>query len=234
MINKLPKHVAIIMDGNGRWALLKKKLRIFGYEAGVNSAIKAIKFALDNNLKMLTLYAFSTENWKRPIKEVSFIMKLFLKILRKKLYFLKKNNIKLKIIGNISRLNENLRKYIYLSEKHTKKNNGLYLNIAVNYGGQWDITEVIKYIGFKIKKKKIHPSRIDENLLHKIMEKRSLIQVDLLIRTGGEYRLSNFLLWQLAYTELFFTDVLWPDFKCSNFKHALNIFSKRKRRFGNI
>ncbi|BAC24533.1 yaeS [Wigglesworthia glossinidia endosymbiont of Glossina brevipalpis] len=232
-INK-PRHIAIIMDGNGRWAKNRGKLRIFGHKAGVESAKKAIKFAINNHLNALTLYAFSSENWKRPIQEVSDLMELFSSVLNNAIDSFKKNNIRLKIIGDISKFNLKLQKYIKKSEKITYKNNGLNLNIAANYGGRWDIIQGVKKIAKQVKKGIIYPDQINESNFCRFICMNELVPVDLVIRTGGEHRISNFLLWQIAYSELFFTDVLWPDFDHVIFSNAINSFAKRERRFGKI
>lgn len=229
---KIPKHVAIIMDGNSRWARQRGKLPIFGYEAGVKSVKCAIKFAIKNQFKVLTLYAFSSENWKRPYKDVYLLMNLFQKTLRKEIKFLHKNKINLRIIGDISKFKIKLQRMINYSENLTSKNRKLILNIAMNYGGRWDITQSVKKIAIMVKNGIICPEDINENTLCKFINMNDLDPVDLVIRTGGEYRISNFLLWQIAYSELFFTDILWPDFNEDIFEIAINSFSKRERRFG--
>ncbi|MDQ1237544.1 MAG: polyprenyl diphosphate synthase [Wigglesworthia glossinidia] len=233
-VNHQPRHIAIIMDGNGRWANNRGKMRIFGHKAGLESAKRAVNFAIKNRFNALTLYAFSSENWKRPKKEVSDLMKLFLYSLSNTVHSLQKNNIRLKIIGDISRFNFRLQKYIKKTEALTRKNNGLNLNIAANYGGRWDIIQGVKKIVDQVQKGTLYPDQINESMFCKLISTNELMPVDLVIRTGGEYRISNFLLWQIAYSELFFTDVLWPDFNHDIFSNAIRFFLKRKRRFGHI
>ncbi|QJC29966.1 di-trans,poly-cis-decaprenylcistransferase [Enterobacteriaceae endosymbiont of Plateumaris sericea] len=239
IINKLglkklcyPNHVAIIMDGNRRWAKKRNIWKFSGHKEGVNTIKKIINSALYYKLKVLTLYAFSSENWKRSINEIKFLMNLFTTVLNYEASNLKKKNICLKIIGNISKFNINLQKSIIKAEDLTKNNNGLILNIAINYGGRWDIISGIKKIAIKIKEGLLDPKKINEYIFSKYLCLSNIIPVDLVIRTGGELRISNFLIWQIAYSELYFTDILWPDFNKKNFKDALEEFSKRKRSFG--
>ncbi|CEN32287.1 Ditrans,polycis-undecaprenyl-diphosphate synthase ((2E,6E)-farnesyl-diphosphate specific) [Candidatus Westeberhardia cardiocondylae] len=229
-----PKHVAIIMDGNGRWATKKGKLRIFGHKEGIKSAKRAIYFAKNHNFDALTLYAFSKENWNRSKTEVSFLMELFVKTLDDEIDNLHKRNIRLKVIGDISRFKIKLQNSINKSEKLTYNNQGLNLNIAANYSGRWDITQGARKLAKKIEKGSLKSNQINENMFCKYICMNKLSPVDLVIRTGGEYRISNFLLWQIAYSELFFTDTLWPDFNDSIFENAIQAFSKRKRKFGKI
>lgn len=228
----LPRHVAIIMDGNGRWAKIRGKLRIVGHKAGFHAARKAVQFAVNYQFDALTLYVFSSENWQRPNKEIHSLMQLFTHALNHEIHDLNKNNIRLQVIGDISRFTRELQESIYRSEQLTSNNNGLTLNIAANYGGRWDITQGVKQLAIKVQKGILNPHQIDEDTLCKYMCMNELAPVDLVIRTGGEHRISNFLLWQIAYAELFFTDVLWPDFNEVIFKGALNVFMKRERRFG--
>ncbi|WWO99918.1 MAG: polyprenyl diphosphate synthase [Candidatus Dasytiphilus stammeri] len=230
------RHIAIIMDGNGRWANRQGKLRIFGHKAGVQSLKKVVKFAVSHQLEALTLYAFSSENWNRPKSEVIALMDLFEWALNANLSQLNKYNIKLHIIGNISGFNIKLQQCIRYAQSVTRNNTGLVLTIAANYGGRWDIINAIKQIINLVKKKLIDPNliEINEDFISKYLCLNNLAPVDFLIRTGGEYRLSNFLLWQIAYTELYFTDVLWPDFNEQIFKQAITLFNKRERRFGSI
>ncbi|WP_423775049.1 polyprenyl diphosphate synthase [Candidatus Blochmannia ocreatus (nom. nud.)] len=230
--NVLPRHVAIIMDGNRRWANTRGKLRIVGHKAGLDAARRAVNFAINYKLDALTLYAFSSENWKRPSGEIKSLMQLFSHALNKEIHTLHKNNIKLRIIGDINKFTVELQKNIKNSEQLTAKNNGLTLNIAANYGGRWDIIQGVKQLATQVQKGMLNPNQINEDTLCKCVCMNELAPVDLVIRTGGEYRISNFLLWQIAYAELFFTDVLWPDFNDMIFKNALNTFTKRERRFG--
>jgi len=227
---RLPRHVAIIMDGNGRWAKSQGKMRPFGHKAGLKSVRRAVSFAAKHGLKALTLYAFSSENWRRPADEVSALMKLFMHALDKEVKSLHKNKVCLHIIGDVSRFDSCLRDRIQNVEVLTKNNNGLQLNIAANYGGRWDIMQSMRYLAQQVQKGLLQPNDLDEKLINRYMSTRS--PVDLVIRTGGERRISNFLLWQIAYAELYFTDVLWPDFDENIFKKALDEFAQRERRFG--
>ncbi|QJC34521.1 di-trans,poly-cis-decaprenylcistransferase [Enterobacteriaceae endosymbiont of Donacia crassipes] len=227
-----PKHVAIIMDGNRRWAKKNKKLKFLGHKEGIKTVKKIISLSLKYKIKVLTLYAFSSENWKRSDQEIKFLMNLFQRILDIETINLKKQDICLKIIGNINQLNFSLQKSITKAELLTKNNHKLLLNIAINYGGRWDIINSVKKIAFKIYKKILHPNDINENMISNYLCLNNIFPVDLVIRTGGEYRISNFLIWQIAYSELYFTQTLWPDFNEYDFKQALNSFKKRNRRFG--
>jgi undecaprenyl diphosphate synthase len=229
---RLPKHVAIIMDGNGRWAESKGKHRVFGHKHGVTSLRKAISFASEKQIQALTIYAFSSENWKRPEKEVTMLMELFFSVLGSEVKKLHKHNIKLKIIGNVSAFSDRLQKKITQAEQLTENNTGLALNVAANYGGRWDITQAAKKLAFQVERGEITVDEITEEKLNSTINLDQLPAVDLMIRTGGDYRISNFLLWQLAYAELYFSDILWPDFNAEEFQVALNIFSGKERRFG--
>lgn len=230
--NLLPRHVAIIMDGNGRWANMRGKLRIIGHQAGFCAAQRAVHFAVNCQFDALTLYAFSSENWKRPNDEINSLMQLFSNALKHEIDALHKNNIRLRIIGDIDRFAMELQDNIHHSEKLTSKNSGLTLNIAANYGGRWDIVQGVKQLAVQVQSGTLNPNQIDEDALCRCICMNELAPVDLVIRTGGEHRISNFLLWQIAYAELFFTDVLWPDFNDLIFEEALDAFIKRDRRFG--
>ena len=221
------KHVAIIMDGNGRWGIKHKNSRNAGHRAGLNSVENIINECLKINIKYLTLYAFSTENWKRPKKEINFLFNLLENFLTNKIDNLIKKNIKLKFIGEINKLPKKLKALIKKSEFKTSKNLSLQVNVALNYGSKNEIVQSIK----NIKKKRIIISKenIDKNLFTK-----NIIDPDILIRTGNTQRLSNFMLWQLAYTEIFFEKKLWPDFNVSDFKKILNRFKIIKRNYGSI
>jgi undecaprenyl diphosphate synthase len=221
------KHVAIIMDGNGRWGLKKKGSRNFGHRAGLNTVEQIIKETLKQKIKHLTLYTFSTENWKRPKKEIFFLFSLLENFLIKKIDNLIKNKIKLKIIGNKNKLSLKLQKLLIESEKKTSKNNKLQINLALNYGSKEEILNSFKLINKQ--KKKVTEKNINDNLYTKFIP-----NPDLLIRTGNTQRLSNFLLWQLAYTEIFFEKKLWPDFKRNDYKKIINKFRLLKRNFGDI
>ncbi len=233
MINK-PKHIAIIMDGNGRWAEKKGKSRIIGHRYGVLSLKKIINFSINYKINILTLYAFSIENWSRPYLEVCELMKLFTVSIKNVMYELHRKKVCVKIVGNRNGLPKNLRININKIEFLTKNNKGLKLNIAINYSGKWDIINCIQKIFHKIKNNLINGNDINENIVVQNLCLGYLPDIDLLIRTGGEKRISNFFLWKIAYSEFFFTDILWPDFKCSDFLDILKDFSKRERKFGNI
>ena len=221
------KHVAIIMDGNGRWGIKHKNSRNAGHRAGLNSVESIISECLKVDINYLTLYAFSTENWKRPKKEVNFLFNLLENFLNNKIKNLIKKNIKLKFIGEINKLPSNLKKLIKKSELKTSKNSSLQVNVALNYGSKNELINSIK----SIYKKKI---KINENNINKNLFTKNIIDPDILIRTGNTKRLSNFMLWQLAYTEIFFEKKLWPDFRCDDFKKVLKKFKLIKRNFGSI
>ncbi|ADU68079.1 (2E,6E)-farnesyl-diphosphate-specific ditrans,polycis-undecaprenyl-diphosphate synthase [Pantoea sp. At-9b] len=227
-----PRHVAIIMDGNGRWAKNQGKLRISGHKAGVKSVRRAVSFAVSHKLEALTLYAFSSENWSRPIQEVTALMELFVWALDSEVKSLHKHNVRLRIIGDISRFNSRIQERIRRAEELTQQNNGLTLNIAANYGGRWDIIQGAKKLAEQVQEGLLRPDQITEESLAPYLCMNELAPVDLVIRTGGEHRISNFLLWQIAYAEFWFTDVLWPDFDEHVFEGALNAFSLRERRYG--
>ena len=220
-------HVAIIMDGNGRWGIKHKNSRNAGHRAGLNTVESVIGECLKINIKYLTLYTFSTENWKRPKKEINFLFNLLENFLTNKIDNLIKKNIKVKFIGEINKLPIRLRKIIKNSELKTSKNSSLQVNVALNYGSKSELVNSIKNI--RKKKIKINEKNIDNNLFTK-----NIIDPDILIRTGNTQRLSNFMLWQLAYTEIFFEKKLWPDFKSNDFKKILNKFKSIKRNFGSI
>ena len=227
-----PRHVAIIMDGNGRWAKNQGKLRISGHKAGVKSVRRAVSFAVSNNLEALTLYAFSSENWSRPAQEVTALMELFVWALDSEVKSLHKHNVRLRVIGDTSRFSPRIQERIRRSETLTANNTRLTLNIAANYGGRWDIIEGVKKLAEQVQEGLLRPDQITEESLTSQLCMQELAPVDLVIRTGGEHRISNFLLWQIAYAEFYFTDVLWPDFDEHVFEGALNAFSLRERRFG--
>ncbi len=228
----LPRHVAIIMDGNGRWAKNQGKLRITGHRAGAKAVRRAVKYAARLEMDALTLYAFSSENWNRPEKEVSALMELFVWALESEVKSLHKNNIRLKIIGDVKRFSSRIQERISNAESLTENNTGLTLNVAANYGGRWDIIDGVRQIAQQVQQGTLAPDEITEEMLGDSLCLNGLPPVDLVIRTGGEHRISNFLLWQVAYAELYFCDVLWPDFDEHAFQGALNAFSQRERRFG--
>ncbi len=221
------KHVAIIMDGNGRWGIKKNGYRNSGHRAGLNTIEEIIAETIKQNISYLTLYTFSTENWKRPKKEVDFLFTLLENFLVNKINKLVKNQIKLKIIGNKKKFNNKLQKLLNISEKKTVKNNKLQINLALNYGSKEELLNSIKLVNKS--KQQISEKNIEKNLYTK-----GLPNPDLLIRTGDTQRLSNFLLWQLAYTEIFFEKKLWPDFKKNDYVKILNKFKKIKRNFGTV
>ncbi|HCW98279.1 MULTISPECIES: (2E,6E)-farnesyl-diphosphate-specific ditrans,polycis-undecaprenyl-diphosphate synthase [Pantoea] len=227
-----PRHVAIIMDGNGRWAKNQGKLRISGHKAGVKAVRRSVSFAVSNNLEALTLYAFSSENWSRPAQEVTALMELFVWALDSEVKSLHKHNVRLRIIGDVSRFSNRIQERIRRAEELTQQNSGLTLNIAANYGGRWDIIQGVKKLAEQVQEGLLRPDQITEENLSAHLCMQGLAPVDLVIRTGGEHRISNFLLWQIAYAEFYFTDVLWPDFDEHVFEGALNAFSLRERRYG--
>ena len=229
---KIPQHIAVIMDGNGRWAQLRGKSRVSGHKAGVESVRAIVTSARKQGVKALTLFAFSSENWQRPEKEVSVLMDLFMFVLTKEVKRLHKNDISFNVIGDLSRFSNKLQKSIAAAELLTANNTGLKLSIAANYGGRWDIAQAAKTLAEKVKNDEISLDDINETSLNAEMNLSDLPELDLLIRTGGDYRISNFLLWQAAYAEFYFTDVLWPDFKEAEFDQALATFDQRERRFG--
>ena len=230
----LPQHVAIIMDGNGRWAQQQGKLRTFGHKAGVDAVRASVSFARKYNIPALTLFAFSSENWKRPEEEVSVLMELFKLVLNSEVKKLHKNNVRLKVIGDLSAFDHSLVERIRKAEALTADNTALCLNIAANYGGRWDIVETTKRLQMQISDGALQPSDINEATFHQQTAFAHVPELDLLIRTGGEQRISNFLLWQCAYAELYFTDTLWPDFNEQVFSRAVQNFQQRQRRFGKI
>tara|TARA_Y100000768_G_scaffold210243_1_gene158358 strand:- start:703 stop:1380 length:678 start_codon:yes stop_codon:yes gene_type:complete len=222
-----PKHVAIIMDGNGRWGIKNKKSRNLGHKSGLKTVEKIIASSIKNNIKYLTLYAFSTENWKRPMLEINFLLNLLESFLNEKIDELKKNGIKLKIIGNIKKFPKKIQIRLRTAQKITYKNKKLHLILALNYGSKSEIINAIKFI--KLKKIKISEASVDKSLYTK-----GIPNPDILIRTGNTNRLSNFLLWQLSYSEIFFVKKMWPDFNEMDYKNILKKFNKIKRNFGNI
>lgn len=227
-----PKHIVIILDGNGRWAERRNALRVVGHKAGVEAVREVVQDCSQLKIKALTVFAFSSENWRRPDKEVGFLMDLFLTALNKEVKKLHENNIKIQFIGDTSAFNEKLQARMSDSEFLTKNNTGLVLNIAVNYGGQWDITQAMKKIAVKIESKELTSSQVTTETINENTCLSNLPVPDLFIRTGGEQRISNFLIWQLAYTELYFTDLLWPDFNRDELFKAITTFAQRQRRFG--
>lgn len=230
--NGNPRHIAIIMDGNGRWAQKRLMPRIMGHHAGVKAVRKIVEYCAKQKIEVLSLFAFSSENWRRPKDEVSLLMELFMATLQSEVDKLDKNNIRLRIIGDKAGFPEKLQEKIRLAEAQTQENNGLNLLIAANYGGRWDITQAMRQIVAAIGRGEIQEQDISEELISQYLVTAGLPEPDLFIRSGGEERISNFLLWQLAYTEFYFTDSLWPDFDHALLELAINSFKGRERRFG--
>ncbi len=230
--DNLPNHIAIIMDGNGRWAEMKGKPRVFGHKNGVTSVKEVIEGCREIGVNYLTLYAFSTENWNRPKLEVKTLMALLVSSLRKELKTLVKNDIKLKTIGNIENLPEKAQAELAEVVEKTKNNTSLTLTLALSYGSREEIVNVIRNISKKVVNNQLAVEEINENIINNHLYTFSLPDVDLLIRTSGEKRISNFLLWQIAYAELYFTNTLWPDFRKENLFNAIVDYQQRERRFG--
>ncbi|OGT18671.1 MAG: di-trans,poly-cis-decaprenylcistransferase [Gammaproteobacteria bacterium RBG_16_57_12] len=229
---RIPRHVAIIMDGNGRWAKQRKRPRIFGHQAGVESVRGIVKQCAAKGIEILTLFAFSSENWRRPEEEVGLLMDLFLIALEREANRLHKNNVRLRIIGERSAFSDKLQRKITEAEQLTRDNTGLIVVVAANYGGRWDISQAAQTLAQQVAAGALELRDITPERLAAQLSLADLPEPDLFIRTGGEQRISNFLLWQLAYTELYFTEVLWPDFDETEFEQALNSFAGRQRRFG--
>jgi undecaprenyl diphosphate synthase len=228
----VPRHVAIIMDGNGRWASLRNKPRHLGHRAGVKSVRMVVETSAQRGVEYLTLFAFSSENWARPQEEVSSLMNLFVEALRREVAELHRNNVRLKFVGDLHKLDAKLRKKICESEEKTAANTGLRLTVAIAYGGRWDIIEACKSLARAAVEGFVQIDDIDDDRFASELQMSNAPDPDLLIRTGGEYRISNFLLWNLAYAELWFTDVLWPEFDVSSFDEALQFYAGKQRRFG--
>ena len=231
-MKKLPEHVAIIMDGNGRWANQRGKQRGMGHKKGASAVREIIEEAADNGIKYLTLFTFSTENWSRPEDEVGILMHLLLSSLTKEFNRLNNNNIKLKSIGDLEGLPHLVREELNYVVEKTKDNTGLTLTLALNYGAKEELTNAMRTIANKVKNSIISPEKVDQSMINEHLYSHYLPAVDLLIRTSGEERISNFLLWHIAYAELYFTTTLWPDFSKEDLKKALINYGKRERRFG--
>jgi undecaprenyl diphosphate synthase len=227
-ISKLPRHIAVIMDGNGRWAKKRKLPRVFGHRAGIKSVREIVETCTELKIEVLTLYAFSTENWSRPANEVNALMMLLKLYLKKEYSNMMRNNIRLNAIGNILELPEAPKKELLSMIDKTRNNSGLVLNLALNYGGRQEIISAVN----KIIKEKL--GKVNENTFKDYLYTKDLPDPDLLIRTSGEMRISNFLLWQSAYTEFYITDVLWPDFRAKKLYEAINEYQNRERRYGGI
>jgi undecaprenyl diphosphate synthase len=231
-LSRLPRHLAIIMDGNGRWAKQKGMMRVFGHENGTKSVRDTVENCARLGIEYLTLYAFSTENWNRPAAEVDTLMNLLMTSLKKELATLQENNIRLGAIGDLDLLPKKARKQLDEVIEKTKNNTRTTLTLALSYGSRSEIIRAIQAIADKVKNNIISSGDIDESIINQHLYTRNLPDVDLLIRTSGEHRISNFLLWQIAYAELYFTDVLWPDFRSEHLNQAIADYQKRERRFG--
>ncbi|HFS67565.1 MAG TPA: isoprenyl transferase [Flavobacteriia bacterium] len=230
--DRLPKHIAIIMDGNGRWAKQKGKMRVFGHKNGVKAVRDTVEGAAEIGIKVLTLYAFSTENWNRPKAEVDVLMNLLVSSLKKELKLLQDNNIKLQAIGSLENLPKKARIELEEVIQKTKNNSHLILNLAISYSSKEEIVNAFKKISKKIVNNELSIEEINENLINNHLYTRNLPDVDLVIRTSGEKRISNFLLWQIAYAEFYFTDLFWPDFRKNHLIEAILDYQQRERRFG--
>ena len=228
----IPEHVAIIMDGNGRWAQARGQARHAGHKAGVESVRSTIEGCIRRGVKVLTLFAFSSENWRRPKTEVNLLMELFMTALAREVKRMRSNNIRLRIIGDVSAFPDKLQKRIVAAESDTADNDGLVLQIAANYGGRWDVTQAARLLAERVAAGEIKPEDIDERMMAEATSFSDVPDPDLFIRTGGDLRISNFLLWHCAYSELYFTPTLWPDFDAEAFDAALAEFARRQRRFG--
>lgn len=235
-INKetMPKHIAIIMDGNGRWAKKQGLPRTFGHQAGAEALRTIVKTCSQLGIQVLTAYAFSTENWKRPHEEVNFLMRLLSDYLDNEIDELNEKHVKIQFIGDLTELADQLQKKIIHAQTVTNKNNGLILNLAVNYGGRMEIIRSVQQIADKVRSGELESCAIDDKIITQHLYTTGLPDPDILIRPGGDFRISNFLLWQLAYTELWFTDICWPDFKPEHLIQAIQNYQQRERRFGGL
>ena len=229
---KTPRHIAIIMDGNGRWAKQRHMPRVAGHRAGVESVRAIVQRCGELGVQVLTLFAFSSENWRRPEKEVGLLLELFVMALQRESKKLDDRNVRLKVIGDLSRFSDKLRAEIRKAEALTENNSGLQLVVAANYGGRWDIGQAVKTIAGQVQAGELDAADVNESQIEQHLSLAGLPEPDLFIRTGGEQRISNFLMWQLAYSELYFTDTLWPDFNKDELNAALEWFAGRQRRFG--
>ncbi|MEX0883790.1 MAG: isoprenyl transferase [Cyclobacteriaceae bacterium] len=233
-INKenIPQHIAVIMDGNGRWAQKKGAMRVFGHRNAITAVREAIEGAAELGVKFITLYAFSTENWSRPKEEIDALMEILVQSISNEVPTMMKNNIKLATIGNIKSLPKTCQKHLEKGKETTKSNTGMTVVLALSYSGRWEITEAVKDIVKKVVNKEISQEDIDQDLIGHSLNTAEFPDPELLIRTSGEIRISNFMLWQMAYTELYFTEVLWPDFRKEHLHEAILAYQKRERRFG--
>lgn len=231
---RLPKHVAIIMDGNGRWATKRGLPRIMGHQRGADTLQDTVRCCKDWGIEALTVYAFSTENWRRPKGEVDFLMVLIEQVLRRQLQEIQEEGVRMRVVGDVSMLPPSLRQELERSVDETRENDALQFTLATNYGGRQDILQACRAIASEVEQGNMTPDELDETVFSRYLSTRELGDPDLLIRTSGEMRLSNFLLWQLAYTEIYVTETLWPDFDRSDFHRALLSFQQRDRRFGKV
>jgi undecaprenyl diphosphate synthase len=234
LVERLPRHVAVIMDGNGRWAKRRGMPRIMGHRRGVDTLKDLLRCCRDWGVEALTAYAFSTENWGRPTEEVEFLMLLFERVLRRELKEMMEENIRIRFVGNLSVLPTSLQTEINKSVEATRNNQGIQFTIATNYGGRQEIVNACKLIAEKIQSGQLQPDDIDESLFERHLYTSGLCDPDLLIRTSGEMRVSNFLLWQVAYSEIYVTETFWPDFDRTEFHRALSSYQQRERRFGKV
>lgn len=231
---EIPKHVAIIMDGNGRWAKQRGKTRVFGHREGVKSVRDIVEASGQLGVKYLTLYTFSTENWKRPKSEITILMKLLIKALKDETDKLHKNDIKLIAMGDLETLPSEVLRELKDAMHKTRNNRRMTLNLAISYSGRWDIINAVKKLIFDVKSSKISERNINEKLFSEYLVTSNIPDPDMLIRTGGEFRISNFLLWQLAYTEIYIEQKFWPEFRRNDYYNAIRAFQKRERRFGMV
>lgn len=231
---RLPQHIAIIMDGNGRWAKTKGKPRVFGHKSGVTAVREVSEGAAELGIKHLTLYAFSTENWNRPVTEVTALMTLLVETIKREVKTLNQNNIKLNAIGDLEKLPAKSYTALMKAIEDTKDNTRMTLHLALNYSSRWEIVNAVRNMGKDIYQGIINPDSIDESLFTSYLSTKDIPDPELLIRTSGEYRISNYLLWQIAYAELYFTDIYWPDFRKQDLCEAIINFQNRERRFGKI
>ena len=230
--DRWPRHVAIVMDGNGRWAQQRSMIRTAGHREGAKAVRRIVKACSERGIEVLTLFAFSSENWRRPRPEVELLMNLFVTTLRSEIRRLDVANVRLRFIGDYRAFSATLQSYIAKAERRTAQNTGLTLVVAVNYGGRWDIVQACRRVAEEVEAGRMQPDDITADLIQRHIGLADLPEPDLFIRTGGEQRISNFLLWQLAYTELYFTDQLWPDFDAADLDAACTAFACRQRRFG--
>ena len=232
IVEKLPRHVAIIMDGNGRWAKERGKPRVFGHHNGVAAVRDVTEAAAELGVEYMTLYAFSTENWNRPALEVTALMMLLVETIHKEVSTLNKNNIRLQAIGDLAKLPEKTRKVLLEGIENTKNNTRMTLVLALNYSAKWEILNAVQNIAKQVANNEILPEQVNENIFEAQLGTHGMPDPELMIRTSGEHRISNFLLWQLAYAEIYFTDTFWPDFRRDDFYKAIIDFQNRERRFG--